>query len=151
MSGLETLVINKKARHEYSIDSVYMAGVVLSGPEVKTLRNKSASLSGSFVKVLGGEAYLINAQLTPYKFADNSEYDPKRNRKLLLKKKQLLELAEKLGEKNWTLVPLRFVKAGKFIKLEIGLGRGLKQYEKRDKLKKRDQQREISRLEKNNW
>ncbi len=142
---------NKKARHEYGIEQEYTAGVVLSGPEVKSLRNKSGSLSGSFVKILGGEAYLVNAQITPYKFADNSEYDPKRNRKLLLKKKELAHLTEKLQEKRWTLVPLRFLTVGKHIKLEIGLGKGLKQFEKREKIKKRDQQRQIQRMLKNDW
>lgn len=139
------LLFNKKARHEFAISSEYLAGLVLSGPEVKSLRNKSGSLSGSFVKVVGGQGYLLNAQITPYKFADTSEYDPKRTRKLLLKKRELLELQEISQQKGRTLVPLSIEAVGRHIKLRFGVGRGLKQFEKREKLKKRDQERETAR------
>jgi SsrA-binding protein len=139
------LLRNKKARHEFEILSEYTAGLVLSGPEVKSLRNKSGSLTGSFVKVLGGQAYLLNAQVTPYKFADNREYDPKRTRKLLLKKRELLELQEISQQKGRSLVPLVIALMGRTIKLRFGVGRGLKQYEKREKLKKQQQDRDAAR------
>ncbi len=139
------LVVNKKAKHEFEILSEYVAGLVLSGPEVKSLRNKSGSLAGSFVKIVGGQAYLLNAQITPYKYADNSEYDSKRTRKLLLKKRELLELQEISQQKGRTLVPLSIAGLGPMIKLRFGVGRGLKQFEKREKVKKQDQEREMDR------
>ncbi len=143
------LLRNKKATHEFEILSQYVAGLVLTGPEVKSLRNKSGSLTGSFVKILSGQAYLMNAQISPYKFADNTDYDPKRTRKLLLKKRELLELQEVSQQKGRSLVPLSIAALGRTVKLRFGVGRGLKQFEKRDKLKKeqqtRDAAREISR------
>ena len=94
------LLKNKKANLEYSIEKTYTAGVVLSGPEVKSLRNKSGSLNGSFIKNIGNELFLINAQISPYKFADNKEYDPKRTRKLLMKKKEIVAKIESTGNHN---------------------------------------------------
>lgn len=140
------LLVNKKARSEYSITDTFLAGMVLSGGEVKSLRNSSGSLSGSYVKIIGGEAYLLNAQITPYKFADNREYDPKRTRKLLLRRKEILRLEEALSQKGLTLVPLSIQLQHNLIKLEVGIGRGMKQYEKREKLKKRTQERVIQRM-----
>lgn len=140
-----SLLVNKKATFEYTIVKEYMAGVVLTGPEVKSLRNKSGSLSGSFVKVLGGQVYLLNAQITPYQFADNRDYDPKRTRKLLLKKKEIEELADNANTKGYTLVPLSFELVRNTIKLKFGLGKGKKIYEKRAQLRQRDITRDISR------
>jgi len=139
------LLVNKKARFEYEISQTYQAGVMLSGAEVKSLRNKSGSLTGSFVKILGDEAYLINAQITPYKYADNRDFDPKRTRKLLLRKKEIAQLLEATGQKGNTLVPLALELAGRNIKLSLGIGRGKKQYERRAELKKRANDRDIAR------
>jgi SsrA-binding protein len=139
------LIPNKKARFEYVIDSTFMAGVVLSGGEVKSLRKQSGSLTGSFVKILGGEAFLLNAQITPYSRADNREYDPKRTRKLLLTKKELEKLQVASDQKGIVLVPLAFELKGKHIKVSIGLGRGKKQFERRADLKKRAVERDVAR------
>lgn len=139
------LLQNKKATHEYEIEKTYTAGVVLSGPEVKSLRNKSGSLTGSFVKNVGSELFLINAQISPYKFADNTEYDPKRTRKLLLRKKEIGALAVALEQKGRALVPLSFELIDNKVKLKFGLGRGLKLYDKRAKLKERTIRRDIAR------
>lgn len=139
------LLINKRARHDYAIEKTYMTGIVLSGPEVKSLRNKSGSFRGSFVKVISGEVFLINMQITPYKFADNEKYDPKRTRKLLLKKKEIEQLAEDLNKKNRTVVPLSFETVGRNIKLKIGVGRGLKLHDKRAKMKKRTMDRDVAK------
>ena len=144
------LLVNKKARSEYTIRDTFLAGMMLSGAEVKSLRNSSGSLTGSYVKILGGEAFLLNAQITPYKFADNREYDPKRTRKLLLRKKEINRLEEALSQKGLTLVPLSVQLHHNLIKLEVGIGQGLKQYEKREKLKKRTQERDIQRMMKDN-
>lgn len=139
------LLFNKKANFEYEILSKYQAGVVLTGSEVKSLRLKNGSLTGSFVKILSGEAFLLNSQISPYKYADNRDYDPKRTRKLLLKKKELEKLAEESQQKGTTLVPLSFELTHNQIKLNLGLGRGKKQYEKRAKLRERDLKREADR------
>jgi SsrA-binding protein len=139
------LVINKKAHHDYTITHTYQAGVMLNGGEVKSLRKQSASLNGSFVKMMSGEAFLINAQITPYQYADNRDYDPKRTRKLLLKNKELQQLAEITDQKGLTLVPLSFELVGRNIKLNIGVGRGKKQFEKRSELRRKDIERDVAR------
>lgn len=139
------LIENRRARHDYEIQSTLHAGIVLTGGEVKSVRQKSGSLQGSFVKVVNNELFLLNAQITPYKYADNREYDPKRTRKLLVKKREIYQLAEKLQQKGLTLVPLAMEIAGRHIKLVIGLGRGKKQYEHRATLRQRDIDRDIRR------
>lgn len=139
------IVVNKKARHEFSIERTYMAGLILTGQEVKSLRLGHASFAGSYVKVMSGEAFLLNAQINLYKYATNPDYDPKRTRKLLLNKRELLELQEWSHNKGRSIVPLAFVLEGRHIKLEIGIGRGRKEYEKRAVLRERDQKREMER------
>jgi SsrA-binding protein len=145
------LLKNKKATHEYEIEKTFNAGVVLSGPEVKSLRNKNGSLKGSFIKVIGSELFLINAQISPYKFADNSEYDPKRTRKLLVRKKEIAQLATALDQKGRALVPLSFELLGNKIKMRFGIGKGLKLHDKRAKLKKQTIQRDIDKAIKNQY
>jgi len=138
-----TLLENKKARMDYEFIESYLAGVVLSGPEVKSLRNKSGSFTGSFVKVLGNELYLLNAQITPYAFADNHDYDPKRTRKLLLKRKQINTLIEAVTQRGLALIPQQFELLGNNIKLRFALAKGKKQYERRAELKKKAIERDI--------
>ena len=139
------LVKNRKARHDYEIKKTLSAGVVLTGAEVKSLRNKSASLSGSYVKIINNEAWLINAQINPYQYADQQDYDPKRSRKLLLTKKQIFKLKEYVKSKNLSLIPLSFEMINNRIKLKIGVGKGQKEYEKRSKLKKKDLKRRMAK------
>lgn len=139
------LLKNKKARFEYEILDTYEAGVILSGPEVKSLRGQRGSFAGSFVKLVGGEAFLLNAQISPYPFADNTDYDPKRTRKLLLSKHELADLAKIVAQKGKTLVPLAFVLKNNKIKLEFGVGKGKKAHDKRAEIKKRDLERELAR------
>ena len=142
------LIENKRARFDYQIDQVFTAGIQLDGGEVKSLRLKQASLTGAFVKIMNdGSAVLLNAQITPYKFADNQDYDPKRTRPLLLKKNEIAKLQAGATQKGYTLVPLAFEVHGAFIKLKIGVGRGKKQFEKREQIKKRDLDRESKRGE----
>ncbi len=142
---LMQLVINSKAKHEYEILTTYQAGVVLTGPEVKSLRSKQASLKGSHVKVVGDEAFLLGAQITPYQYADTTKYDPKRTRKLLLKKKEIFQLKEASAQKGRTLVPLAFELERNKIKLSFGIARGKKQHEKRSELRKRALKRDVER------
>jgi len=139
------LVLNKKARHEYAIEHSYLAGVVLTGSEVKSLRLKHASLVGSYVQIQSSEAILLNAQINPYTYASDPDYDPKRTRKLLLSKKEIIELEEWHKNGKRVLIALAFEIHGNYIKVKIGVGRGLKKYDKREKIKKRDQERQIQR------
>lgn len=143
------LLKNKRARHDYSIEKTYMAGVVLSGSEVKSLRNKSGSLKGSFIKVISNEVFLINAQISPYKFSNDEEYDPKRTRKLLLRKKEIQQIQDSGDQKGRSVVPLSFELHSNKIKMKFGVGKGLKLYDKRAKLKKRTIDREVAREIKN--
>lgn len=139
------LVRNKNAKREYEIIKTFTGGLVLTGPEVKSLRQKKASLKGSFVKVVNGELFLINAQINPYEFASNEEYDPKRSRKVLVSRREIAHMSEATTRKNTTLVPIVIKTVGKLIKLEFGIGRGKKQYEKRADLKKKAIQRDVER------
>lgn len=136
-------ILNKKAYHEYTIIDRLEAGVRLHGAEVKSLKTGHASLDGSFVRIIGSEAYLVNAQIFPYLYARPEGYDPKRTRKLLLHKKEIFSLKSKLEGANLTLVPLFWYNKGPLVKLEIGLARGKKQYEKREEKKREDQKREL--------
>ena len=136
---------NKKAPFEYTISDRVEAGVALTGPEVKSLRGGHAKLEGAFVRVIDTEAYLVNAQIYPYPNARLDKYDPKRTRKLLLHKKEIVSLKSKIDSGNLTLIPMTWYTKGPRIKLQIGLARGKKQYEKREQKKRADQKRELER------
>lgn len=138
-----SLVFNRKAQYEYTISKKFIAGIVLSGSEVKSLRLQQASLNGSYIKEIGGELFLINAQINAYSFAKQEDYDPKRSRKLLLKKAELDSLIEASQQKGFAIIPLAFFLSHNLIKLEIALAKGKKEYEKRESLKKRDLRREL--------
>ncbi len=139
------LIRNKKASHDYELERSFQAGVVLEGREVKSLRQKHGSLKEAYVKIIDGEAFLINAQINPYQYARNEDYDPTRRRKLLLHRRELATLSQASRQKNRTLVPLSFEVVGKRIKLNLAIGRGKREYEKRKQLKKRAQERDIAR------
>ena len=147
----KVLLKNRRATYEYEIFKKYEAGIVLTGAEVKSLRTGSGSFFGSYVKLLGGEAHLLNAQVTPYKHADNRDYDPKRTRKLLLHKKELEEIEQLSTQKGRALIPLAFILRGRNIKLEFAVARGKKQHDKRRDIKKRDLARDTAREMKGKW
>lgn len=136
-------IINRKASYDYTIIDRIEAGISLLGSEVKSLRAGHGKLEGAYVKIAGGEMYLINAQILPYAFARPNGYDPKRTRKLLLHKQEVISLQSKLESATLTLIPLSWYTKGPQIKLEIGLARGKKEYEKREKKKREDQKREL--------
>ena len=140
------LVKNKRASFDYEISSKLTAGIQLTGAEVKSLRLKQASLTGAYVQIVHGEAVLLGAQITPYKFATNPDYDPVRTRRLLLRRSEIARLSEQVSAKHYTLVPLAFVLEKNKIKLEIGVGRGRAKFEKRDKLKRREWEKEKTAL-----
>ena len=139
-----SLVFNKKAQYEYSISKKFIAGVVLTGSEVKSLRLQQASLNGSYIKEVGGELFLINAQINGYSFAKQEDYDPKRSRKLMLKKSEMTSLIEASKQKGFAIIPIAFFISHNLIKLELALAKGKKEYEKRENIKKRDLKRELA-------
>jgi len=143
---------NRKARFNYEILEKYEAGIELLGSEVKSVRGGQMSLEGAFVIVRGGEVYLINTNIPPYQ-AKNSpkDYDQLRNRKLLLTKKEIAELAGNEKNKSLTIVPISVYNKGRKIKVEIALVKGKKKFDKRETLKKRDTDREIRREYQERW
>ena len=131
-------VINRKLSREYEILETVEAGIVLNGPETKSVFLKQINLDAAYVKLLSGEAYLINADIQKYQFAKQDEYDPKKSRKLLLHKKELLKLQVKTASKGFTLVPVSCYSQGPYIKIEIAVVRGRKDLEKKKIQKKQD-------------
>lgn len=140
------LLENKKAYFDYEILEKLEAGLELLGQEVKSLRNKQGSLAGSRALIRGGEAYLVGITVTPYQAKNRpGEIAEQRTVKLLLTKKEINYLAGKAEEKGLTIIPLNIHTSGKKIKAEIGLARGKKKFEKKEKIKKRDTEREMRR------
>lgn len=135
---MSSLVYNKRAKFDYFLEDTYEAGMVLSGGEVKSIRAGRVSLADSFVRIKNGEAFLMNAHINPYNFADNRSYDPRRERKLLLHRKQIEQLAFKTGGKSTTIVPVSMYEKNNTIKVQIAIGRGKKQFDKRAAIKKRE-------------
>lgn len=133
-----TILVNRRASYDYQILDKLVVGIVLSGAEVKSLRLKHGSLTGSYVQIIQGEAVLLGAQINPYAYADNRDYDPQASRRLLLRKSELFRLGQKTQREGLSLIPLHFFWQGSKIKLMIGLARGKKQFEKRQKIKERD-------------
>lgn len=138
-------ITNKYAFYDYNILSSFEAGINLLGAEVKSVRDGKMSLRGAYVKIIGMEVFLVNAEIFPYSYARLEGYDPRRTRKLLLHKKEIASLIGKVSGQGLTLIPLECYNSHGYIKLKIGLGRGKKEYEKREKLKRRDMDRDVKR------
>lgn len=137
---------NRKAKFDYEITEKYEAGIELLGTEVKSVRSGKANLTGAFVLVRGGEVFLVNANIPPYQEKNAPEsYDPLRNRKLLLTKKEISELAGNEKSKNLTIAPLAMYNKGRKIKIEFAVVKGKKKADKRETIKKRETDREIRR------
>lgn len=136
---------NKKARFDYFIEDTYEAGIALFGTEVKSLRTGKCSIKESFVKIERGEVFIYNMHISPYEKGNIFNKDPIRVRKLLLHKVQIRKISGQLKEKGYTLVPLRVYFKGSLAKVEIGIARGKKNYDKRDDIAKKDQKREAQR------
>ena len=151
---MPTLAYNKRAKFDYEILDTYEAGVVLLGHEVKSVKNGHISLKGSYVTIKKSgnaipEFYLINTHISLYKKASNvTNYEPTRARKLLLKKNEIKHLIGKKDEQGLTLIPIKIYTKRSIIKLEFGIGRGRKKYDKRDVIKKRETDRNIRTLTK---
>lgn len=141
-----TLLTNKKVHLDFEILETFEAGVELFGYEVKSLKNKQGSLEGSHISIRGGEAYLLNAYIPPYQIHNTPKnYDPRRHRRLLLHKKEILNLSAAEDTKGLTIVPIKWYNMGRRIKLQIGIARGKKKVDKREDIKKRDTKRDIER------
>lgn len=136
------LIENRKARRDYTILSTIEAGIVLRGHEVKAVRGKRAQISDAYVKVIQGEAYLVNARIEQLLTVAHIDYDPTASRKLLLKRRQIRELEEQLQAKGLTAVPLALGVVRNHLKLLIGIGKGKKTFERKEELKRRDLARE---------
>ncbi|HOT43261.1 MAG TPA: SsrA-binding protein SmpB [Spirochaetota bacterium] len=140
---------NKKARFDYEIIETFEAGIVLVGSEVKSLRQKKASIQESYARVKDGEIYITGMNIAVYEMANRFNHEPVHDRKLLLHRHEIKRLIGKVQEKGLTLVPLKlYFKNGK-VKVELGLAKGKAKYDKRDSIKKRDVDREIQREWKN--
>ena len=139
------LAQNKKAYHEYFIEESYEAGIALVGTEVKSIRKGSLNLKDGFVRIMGGEAFLINVHISPYEKGNIFNRDPLRTRKLLLHKQEIMKLIGKLKQSGYTLVPLRVYLKNGLVKVQVGLARGKQLYDKREDIAKKDVQREMAR------
>jgi SsrA-binding protein len=140
---VKVLLRNKKARHDYFVEWSVEAGVSLQGSEVKSLREAKAVMSDAYATVKNGEAWLINMQITEYPWANRWNHEPKRDRKLLLHKKEIEKLDEASSQQGYTILPLEvYLKQGK-IKVQLGVCKGKKQYDKRQDQKRKDAAREV--------
>lgn len=136
---------NKKARHDYFVLDSYEAGIELLGTEVKSLRAGAVNLKDSYCYIEKGELFMTGVHISPYEKGNIFNRDPVRDRKLLMHKKEIIKLLSKIGQEGLTLVPLSLYFAGRYVKVEIGLCKGKKLYDKRESAAKRDSQREIER------
>jgi SsrA-binding protein len=144
---MSILIQNKKAGFNYHITEKMEAGLALTGQEVKSLREKKGSLFGSYVSIKNGECYLLGCNIPPYQPKNApSGYNPKKERKLLLKKKEIAYLTGKTKEKGIALIPMKIYTKKNLIKLEFGVAKGKKKYDKRETIKKREIERSIKRI-----
>lgn len=143
----KVLATNKKAYHDYFVDETFEAGIALTGTEVKSLRENRANLRDSFATVKGREVWLHGVHISPYSHGNRSNVDPDRSRKLLLHKAEIRYLLGKTKERGYTLVPLRiYLSPANLVKIEIGLARGKKLYDKRQDMAARDAKRDVERV-----
>lgn len=133
---------NKKAFFDYVLHERFEAGINLLGSEVKAVRLGHADLSGSFVKIVGNEAYLVNAKIFPYQYSRPESYDERRTRKLLLHKKEIVSLKSKIEANSLTIIAVSLYNKGQLIKAELALAKGKKEYQKKETMKRRDIDRE---------
>jgi SsrA-binding protein len=136
---------NKKAYHDYFVDEKYETGIALFGTEVKSLRAGTVNLKDSYCEIRGGEIYAVGFHISPYDHGNIFNHEPLRDKKLLMHKKEILKLHGLVAQKGFTLVPLSLYFSGSRVKMEIGLCRGKKLYDKRDDMAKRDAKRDIER------
>jgi SsrA-binding protein len=142
----KTIALNRKARHEYHIDDTFEAGLVLTGTEIKSVRAGKVNLSDAYARVERGEAWLMGATIAPYEGGNRWNHEPRRDRKLLLHRTEIAELAGRVGQKGLTVVPLRlYIDRKGHAKVELGLARGKQLHDKRRDIAARDARRELDR------
>ena len=145
VDNTKVLATNRKAYHDYHIEETYETGVALTGTEIKSVRAGSVNLRDAYAQVKNGELWLMNVHIAPYEPASRQNVDPYRDRKLLMHRKEILRLFGRVQEKGLTVIPLRMYLKKNRAKLEIGLARGKRQYDKREAISKRDAAREMER------
>ncbi len=144
-SDIKTIATNRKASHDYILEERFEAGIVLTGSEIKSIRARQVSLKEAHIQVDPGGAWLVNAHIAPYNPANQFNHDPRRRRKLLLHKREISTLQDKVRQRGFTIIPLRlYLKAG-LAKVEIALARGKRQYDKRRELAKKAADRDVER------
>jgi SsrA-binding protein len=145
VSEAKTVASNRKAYHDYFVEETYEAGVALTGTEIKSVRMGRVNLRDSYAQVKDGELWMLNVHISPYEHGSYANPDPKRPRKLLMHKREIYRLQGKVQEKGYTLIPLRMYIKDNLAKVEIGLARGKKLYDKRETIAKRESERAIQR------
>ena len=141
----KTIASNRRAYHDYAFDEEFECGIELLGSEVKSVRGRHVSFSDSFARVRDGELWLVGLRISPYSEASIFNHEPDRVRRLLVHKQEAKRLARKLDERGFTLIPTRLYFKGGLIKVKLGLGKGKREYDKRQDIKQRDQQRDAQR------
>ena len=144
-TSIKLIANNKKAYHDFFIEDTFEAGISLHGTEVKSLRMGKCSIKEAFVRIENGEVFVYGMHISPYEKGNIFNKDPLRARKLLMHRSEINKLEGKIREKGLTLVPLQVYFKGSLVKVEIGLARGKKLYDKRDDIAKKDQRREVER------
>lgn len=147
-TGHKIISVNRKARHEYFVDETYEAGIALFGTEVKSLRAGQVNLKDSYCEVREGELFLTGAHISPYEKGNVFNREPERDRKLLMHRREIMKLHRLVGREGYTLIPLSLYFKGSNVKVEVGLCRGKKLYDKRDTEAKRQANRDIERYAK---
>jgi SsrA-binding protein len=143
--AMKVVAVNRKARFDYHIMDAFEAGLVLTGAEIKSIRTGEVNIAEAYVRPQGGELFLLNAHIRAYTHSGDKEYDPRRPRKLLMHKREIVKLVRELETKGTTIVPLQLYLKGGRAKLEIAIGKGKAAPDKRQDIKKRESQREIAR------
>ena len=141
----KTVAVNRRARHEYAVEETLEAGIALTGTEIKSIRAGRVNLAEAYARIEKGEAWLIGAHIAPYEQGNRNNHEPTRTRKLLLHRDQIAELVGHTQAKGFTLVPLKLYIRNGMAKLEIGVARGKKAYDKRRTIAERDARRELER------
>jgi SsrA-binding protein len=143
--GVKVVAVNRRAWHDYFIDDRIEAGLVLTGTEIKSIREGRINLRDAYARIEDGEAWLLNAHIAPYEQGNRYNHDPRRPRKLLLHKDEIASLLGRVQQRGYTLIPLQLYLKRGLAKVELGLARGKRQYDKREAIARRDAQREIER------
>lgn len=143
--GRKVVAVNRKARHDYIIEESYEAGIVLTGTEIKSIRAGKINLQDSFARVEGGEVWVQNVHISPYEAGNRYNVEPRRPRKLLLHRREISRLLGKVQQKGLTLIPLSVYLKGGRAKVEVGLARGKRDYDRREDIARRTAERDVQR------